>query len=58
MKFLFYFSVYRDFYLVINNIDGMMLRAEKTQNILSLLSQIRGFHIISSIDHINASLSK
>lgn len=47
---------YRDFYLVINNIDGIMLRAEKTQNILSLLSQIRGFHIIASIDHINASL--
>ncbi|XP_063401103.1 origin recognition complex subunit 2-like [Mytilus trossulus] len=47
---------YRDFYLVMNNIDGMMLRGEKTQNILSLLSQIRGFHVIASIDHINASL--
>ncbi|CAG2191397.1 ORC2 [Mytilus edulis] len=58
---------YRDFYLVMNNIDGMMLRGEKTQNILSLLSQIRLlllFHVmncnsdIASIDHINASLSK
>lgn len=49
---------YRDFFLVVHNIDGVMLRPEKIQNILSLLSQIRGFHIVASIDHINAPLSK
>nr|XP_022346147.1 origin recognition complex subunit 2-like [Crassostrea virginica] len=47
---------YRDFFLIIHNIDGVMLRPEKVQNILSLLSQIRGFHIVASIDHINAPL--
>ncbi|XP_062616415.1 origin recognition complex subunit 2-like, partial [Saccostrea cucullata] len=47
---------YRDFFLIVHNIDGIMLRPEKVQNILSLLSQIRGFHIIASIDHINAPL--
>lgn len=47
---------YRDFFLVVHNIDGVMLRPEKIQNILSLLSQIRGFHIVASIDHINAPL--
>ncbi|XP_062567946.1 origin recognition complex subunit 2-like [Saccostrea cucullata] len=47
---------YRDFFLIVHNIDGVMLRPEKVQNILSLLSQIRGFHIIASIDHINAPL--
>ncbi len=35
-----------------------MLRPEKVQTVLSLLAQIRGFHIIASIDHINAPLSK
>ncbi|ESO93490.1 hypothetical protein LOTGIDRAFT_161593 [Lottia gigantea] len=49
-------SEYEDFYMIIHNIDGAMLRAEKVQNILSLLAQIRGFHIIASIDHINAPL--
>lgn len=47
-----------DFYLVIHNIDGAMLRSEKTQNILSLLAQVRGIHLIASVDHINAPLSK
>ncbi|XP_025083608.1 origin recognition complex subunit 2-like [Pomacea canaliculata] len=45
-----------DFYLVIHNIDGAMLRSEKTQNILSLLAQVRGIHLIASVDHINAPL--
>ncbi|XP_046330979.2 origin recognition complex subunit 2-like [Haliotis rufescens] len=49
-------SEYRDFYLIIHNIDGSMLRGEKTQNLLSLLAQVRGVHIIASIDHINAPL--
>ncbi|XP_070174874.1 origin recognition complex subunit 2-like isoform X2 [Littorina saxatilis] len=47
---------YEDFYLVVHNIDGAMLRGEKTQNVLSMLSQIQGFHIMASVDHINAPL--
>ena len=35
-----------------------MLRTERAQAVLSQLAQIRGFHIIASIDHINAPLSK
>ncbi|OWF46942.1 origin recognition complex subunit 2-like [Mizuhopecten yessoensis] len=46
----------QDFFLIVHNIDGTMLRGEKAQNILSLLSQIPGFHILASIDHINAPL--
>ncbi|XP_033749158.1 origin recognition complex subunit 2-like [Pecten maximus] len=47
---------FQDFFLIVHNIDGAMLRGEKAQNILSLLSQIPGFHILASIDHINAPL--
>ncbi|XP_056009143.1 origin recognition complex subunit 2-like isoform X3 [Ostrea edulis] len=56
IKSQFEMKDYRDFFLIIHNIDGVMLRPEKVQNILSLLSQIRGFHIVASIDHINAPL--
>ncbi|XP_045207430.2 origin recognition complex subunit 2-like [Mercenaria mercenaria] len=45
-----------DFYIIIHNIDGAMLRNEKSQNILSLLCQVPGLHIIASVDHINSSL--
>ena len=48
----------QDLYLIIHNIDGTMLRNEKTQNILSLLSLIPNIHLIASVDHINSSLSK
>ena len=58
VQFLSVISEYEDLYLVIHNIDGPMLRPEKTQAVLSLLAQIRGFHILASIDHINAPLSK
>ena len=51
-------SEYEDLYLVIHNIDGPMLRPDKVQSVLSLLAQIRGFHILASIDHINAPLSE
>ncbi|XP_069138400.1 origin recognition complex subunit 2-like [Argopecten irradians] len=47
---------FQDFFLIVHNIDGTMLRGEKAQNILSLLSQIPGFHILASVDHINAPL--
>jgi len=42
----------QDIYLIIHNIDGGMLRGEKVQTALSSLAQIRGLHIIASIDHI------
>lgn len=45
-----------DFYLLIHSIDGGMLRNEKSQNILSLLAQVPGIHILASVDHINSSL--
>ncbi|CAG5125072.1 unnamed protein product, partial [Candidula unifasciata] len=45
-----------DFYLVIHNIDGVLLRSDKSQAVLSLLSEIEGFHIVASVDHINAVL--
>ena len=47
-----------DFYLLLHNIDGMMLRAEKTQNVLSMLAQIPKIHVVASVDQINAPLSK
>ena len=43
---------------MIHNIDGVMLRNEKAQMVLSLMAKIRGFHIIASLDHINAPLCK
>jgi hypothetical protein len=54
----FKISAYEDFYLVVHNIDGAMLRGEKTQTILSLLAQVEGVHILASVDQINAPLSK
>lgn len=43
-------------YLVINNIDGVMLRKTKDQHIISRLAKIKNLHLIASIDHINAPL--
>ncbi|GFO49987.1 origin recognition complex subunit 2-like [Plakobranchus ocellatus] len=43
-----------DMFLMIHNIDGILLRSDKCQAILSLLAEIKGFHIIASLDHINA----
>ena len=45
-------------FLVIHNIDGVLLRSDKCQAILSLLAEIEGFHIIASLDHINAGFSE
>lgn len=45
-----------DIYLAINNIDGIMLRNKKVQNMLSRLGKIEQIHVIASIDHINAPL--
>ncbi|KAL2087517.1 hypothetical protein ACEWY4_016345 [Coilia grayii] len=41
-------------YLIIHNIDGPMLRAEKTQQALGQLASIPSMHLLASIDHINA----
>ncbi|XP_064644295.1 origin recognition complex subunit 2-like [Lineus longissimus] len=45
-----------DLFLIIHNIDGPMLRAEKVQTILSMLAQVPNVHVIASVDHINAPL--
>lgn len=43
-------------YLIVHNIDGEMLRNNKSQNILSQLAAIPNIHLIASIDHINTPL--
>ncbi|XP_043931637.1 origin recognition complex subunit 2 [Protopterus annectens] len=43
-------------FLIIHNIDGQMLRGEKTQLILGQLASIPNIYLIASIDHINAPL--
>lgn len=43
-------------YLLVHNIDGTALRAQRTQSVLSRLAATCGIHIVASIDHINASL--
>lgn len=45
-------------YLIIHNIDGIMLRSNKTQNILAGLAAVPNIRIIASVDHINAPLCK
>lgn len=44
------------FFLVIHNLDGPMLRKTKDQHILSRLAKIPNVHLLASIDHINAPL--
>ncbi|XP_067385303.1 origin recognition complex subunit 2 isoform X2 [Channa argus] len=43
-------------YLVIHNIDGPMLRGEKTQSALGQLASLPNLHLVASLDHINAPL--
>lgn len=43
-------------YLIIHNIDGIMLRSSKAQNVLASLAAIPNIRVIASIDHINAPL--
>lgn len=45
-------------YLIIHNIDGIMLRSNKVQNILANLAAIPNIHVIASVDHVNAPLRK
>ncbi|XP_018371240.1 PREDICTED: origin recognition complex subunit 2 [Trachymyrmex cornetzi] len=43
-------------YLLIHNIDGVMLRSNKAQNILASLAAIPNIHVLASVDHINAPI--
>lgn len=43
-------------FLIVNNIDGPMLRKIKDQHVLSRLAKIKNVHLVASIDHINAPL--
>lgn len=45
-------------YLIIHNIDGIMLRSSKAQNVLASLAAIPNIRVIASVDHINAPLRK
>lgn len=45
-------------YLLIHNIDGIMLRSNKAQNALASLAAVSNIHVIASVDHINAPLRK
>lgn len=45
-------------YLLIHNIDGPMLRGEKTQSALGHLASLPNLHLVASLDHINAPLGK
>ncbi|KYM96112.1 Origin recognition complex subunit 2 [Cyphomyrmex costatus] len=43
-------------YLIIHNIDGIMLRSNKAQSILANLAAISNIHVLASVDHLNAPL--
>ncbi|KAG7190071.1 hypothetical protein KM043_006209 [Ampulex compressa] len=43
-------------YLLIHNIDGVMLQSGESQDVLSSLAAIPNIHILASVDHINAPL--
>ncbi|XP_054028691.1 origin recognition complex subunit 2 isoform X4 [Dryobates pubescens] len=45
-----------ELYILIHNLDGQMLRGEKSQQILAQLSSLPSVYFIASIDHINAPL--
>lgn len=47
-----------ELFLIIHNIDGMMLRNAKAQTVLASISKIKNVHTIATIDHINAPLCK
>lgn len=45
-------------FIIIHNLDGAMLRAEKTQAAIARLASLPRVHVLASLDHINAPLSK
>lgn len=46
----------RALYLIIHNIDGVALRLQNSQQILSQLASNKNIHLIASVDHINSPL--
>ena len=49
-------ATHSDIYIIIHNIDGVRLRSDITQNVLSILASNPHVHIVASIDHINAPI--
>ncbi|XP_071517695.1 origin recognition complex subunit 2 isoform X2 [Panulirus ornatus] len=43
-------------FVIIHNLDGLMLRGEKTQAAIAQLASLTNVHLLASIDHINAPL--
>lgn len=43
-------------FLIVHNLDGVMLRNERSQSVLSRLASFPNIHLIASIDHINTPL--
>ncbi|KAH0560842.1 origin recognition complex subunit 2 [Cotesia glomerata] len=43
-------------YLLVHNIDGAMLRSNKSQDMLSRLAAIANVRMVASVDHINAPM--
>lgn len=44
--------------MLIHNIDGPMLRGEKTQSALGQLASLPNLHMVASLDHINAPMGE
>lgn len=51
-------STSKRLFLIVHNLDGAMLRNEKTQTIISRLASVPQVHLIASVDHINCPLRK
>ncbi|XP_054718581.1 origin recognition complex subunit 2-like [Uloborus diversus] len=52
-----YFSKNKEnLYIIIHNIDGVLLRSTKSQTVLSSLAAVSNIHFICSVDHINSPL--
>ncbi|RZF34016.1 hypothetical protein LSTR_LSTR012361 [Laodelphax striatellus] len=45
-----------DIFLIVHNLDGVMLQSDKAQSFLSSLARLPKCHLLASIDHINAPL--
>ncbi|KAG7169286.1 Origin recognition complex subunit 2-like [Homarus americanus] len=43
-------------FIIIHNLDGPLLRGDKTQSAIAHLASITNVHLLASIDHINAPL--
>lgn len=43
-------------FLLVHNLDGVMLRNDRAQSVLSRLATVQNIHLIATIDHINTPL--